>query len=466
MQQSKCPSCGCSFSYPEGHVPAFCSSCGARISLPAEAPAPAGTALNTAPDGPTVKRCKYTRTELIGAILSYIAFYFYIEYIDCTSGYNWPLLIVAAFLIGLTMVLNKGRKASVESMIWLGCLSVSVICYAFSIGQVWEKYQMALFTHVFAVWWVLSRSGMLVEPDRGDYLPTNIITGFAILPFTNFFLRIRTVAGSIRQRRIERERQKMNWWLIPAVLLCALLFYAAVQLLGKADAMFENMLETLAGSLKFSFGDSFIEFLFKLLLSLPVGCWLFGLISGAQRADREQLERRKQNVSSFLERIHKIPPLFWEAVIVIFSVLYLAFFILQGSYLFGAFTGKLPEGFIVAEYARQGFFELCKIMAVHALVLWLTTHLSNGGTAHEKRLRLFCFVLLLESILFAVIAFSKLALYISIYGFTPLRLQSSWLVCVLFAGCVLWIWNLFTGRRVFRLWMYFSGISLTLLMLY
>ena len=58
------------------------------------------------------------------------------------------------------------------------------------------------------------------------------------------------------------------------------------------------------------------------------------------------------------------------------------------------------------------------------------------------------------------------ALYISIYGFTPLRLQSSWLVCVLFAGCVLWILNLFTGKRVFRLWMYFSGITLTLLMLY
>ena len=171
-------------------------------------------------------------------------------------------------------------------------------------------------------------------------------------------------------------------------------------------------------------------------------------------------------MSVFLERLRRISPVFWEAVIVLFSVLYLAFFILQGSYLFGAFSGKLPEGFIVAEYARQGFFELCKIMTVNAVLIWLSTHFSNCSGVRERRLRVFCLILLLESILFAVIAFSKLALYISIYGFTPLRLQSSWLVCVLFTGCVLWIGHLFTGKRLFRVWMIFSAATLTLLMLY
>ena len=35
----------------------------------------------------------------------------------------------------------------------------------------------------------------------------------------------------------------------------------------------------------------------------------------------------------------------------------------------------------------------------------------------------------------AAVAFSKIALYISVFGFTPKRLQSAWLVTVLFAGC-------------------------------
>ena len=465
MLNSRCPECGSTFSYPEGHVPAFCSICGAKIDVPARAPIPAAVAGSIDPVQPVKPRI-YERAEIIGAILSYLAFYFYIEMLDCRSKYCWPVLIVAAFITGFTIILNRQRQPTAESWIWLGCLCVSVICFVFNIGKVWEEYQVSLFMHLFAVWWILSRSGMLTEADRGDFLPTNALTGFIILPFSNFFLRIKTVAGGIRQLRIRKEKRAMNWWLIPAVLISALLFYAALQLLSKADSLFENMLSDILDALHIELGDKALEILGKFLLSLPVGCWLFGLISGAKHADRERLDRKRQNVESFLERIRRLPPVFWEAVIVIFSVLYLAFFILQGSYLFGAFTGKLPEGFIVAEYARQGFFELCKIMAVNAVVLWLTTHLSRDGQPHDKRLKIFCLILLLESILFAVIAFSKLALYISIYGFTPLRLQSSWLVCVLFAGCLLWIWNLFTGKRVFRLWMYFSGITLTLLMLY
>ena len=459
MQSFICPNCGHSVSFEEGHAPAFCSECGNRISITAAMPQK--QAEKTNPPAPV-----YTRIELIGALISYIACYFYIEQLNCGSGYCWPVLITAAFIIGFTIILNRGRKATVENWIWLGCLCISVICYVFHIGKVWEEYQSALFMHLFAVWWILSRSGLLIESNRGDYLPTNALTGFAIIPFSNFFLRIKTIAGSVVQARQKSGKRRMNWWMIPAIMLCLLLFYAAAQLLGRADAQFGNMLERLVKSLSFEFTDDIGEFFGRLLLSLPVGCWLFGLISGSQRADRDKLERRKNSVASILERIRKLPPVFWEAAIVLFSVLYLAFFILQGSYLFGAFTGKLPEGFIVAEYARQGFFELCKIMAVNAVLIWLTTHLSRGNIAHKRRLKLFCLVLLLESILFAVIAFSKLALYISIYGFTPLRLQSSWLICVLFAGCILWIWNLFTEWRAFRLWMYFSGITLALLMLY
>ena len=467
MQNCICPNCGYTLSFPDGHAPAFCSSCGAKIPLPAEAPAPSGTVESLPPAKPAVQPPVYTRTELIGALLSYVAAYCYILLGDGSGPYPyWPVLPVAVFIIALTAALNRSAKPSAESWFWLGCFVISVVCAVFGIGHVWEEYQIILFIHLFAVWWILSRSGILIESDCFDYLPSNALNGFAILPFDNFILRFRTLAGCAKQFRQERGKRRMNWWLIPAALLCAALFYAAVRLLGRADALFENRLSAFSELFRFKNGDKLTEFFFRLLLSIPVGCWLFGLIAGAHRTDPGRTERRKQRMSVFLERLRRISPVFWEAVIVLFSVLYLAFFILQGSYLFGAFSGKLPEGFIVAEYARQGFFELCKIMAVNAVLIWLSTHISNCSGIRERRLRVFCLVLLLESILFAVIAFSKLALYISIYGFTPLRLQSSWLVCVLFTGCVLWIGHLFTGKRLFRVWMIFSAATLTLLMLY
>ena len=68
--------------------------------------------------------------------------------------------------------------------------------------------------------------------------------------------------------------------------------------------------------------------------------------------------------------------------------------------------------------------------------------------------------------LFAVIAFSKLLLYISCFGFTPLRLQSSWLVCVLFIGCVCAVYSLLSGKKSFRVWMMFGAVTLALLHLY
>ena len=111
-----------------------------------------------------------------------------------------------------------------------------------------------------------------------------------------------------------------------------------------------------------------------------------------------------------------------------FCAVYLLFFTVQGSYLFGAFRHRLPVGFTVAQYARQGFFQLCMVMGVNFLLLWLVTHSSR---ALNRPGRIMCTVLLEQSILLAVTALSKLALYIACFGFTPLRLQSSWLVCVL-----------------------------------
>lgn len=462
MSGLHCPACGREYDAPEGAVPSYCTACGAKlVSLPPAPSAPAAREALTA----QVPR-SYGIREIIGAIVSYFACYCYFlqEYSYSSDRFSWPTLIVAAFVIGLTLVLNRDRKPTVESWVWLACFAVSVICFVFGIGRVWEKTQVLLFVHLLAVWWILCRSGTLLEPDRGSFFPSNFLSGFLLFPFGNFFLRIRTIAGGIRQLRRKREKHRINWWLIPAVLLCLILFASAVDLLGRADSGFADLLGDLAALFRFDPHWKAEDFLLRVLFSLPVGCWLYGLIAGSFRADREKLDRRRERVSGFLELIRRISPVFWETAIVLFSVLYLAFFILQGSYLFGAFTGRLPEGFIVAEYARQGFFELCRIMAVNALLLWLATHMSREHSARGTRLRLFCLVLLVESILFAVIALSKLGLYISIYGFTPLRLQSSWLVCVLLAGCVMWIVNLFTGKRLFRWWMLFGAVTLTGLM--
>ena len=124
---------------------------------------------------------------------------------------------------------------------------------------------------------------------------------------------------------------------------------------------------------------------------------------------------------------------------------------------------NLPEGFIISQYAREGFFELCKVIAVNFSVLWLATRMVTDETKNSASFLWSCLIFLAESMLFAIIAFSKLYLYIHTFGFTPLRLQSTWLVCVCFAGCAFWMWSLVTGNKSFRKWVIFSAVTLCLL---
>ena len=80
-------------------------------------------------------------------------------------------------------------------------------------------------------------------------------------------------------------------------------------------------------------------------------------------------------------------------------------------------------------------------------------------------LRIAGLVLIAESALLAVVALSKLGLYIDCFGFTPLRLQSTWLACTLLFGCGCAAVSLLTGRRTFRAWMIFGSVTLTALCL-
>ena len=425
-------------------------------------PAPAGTLPPAEGQGGFTS----TRAERLCALLSYITAYLYVNAItnNFRGRINWLILLTCGGIIAITELLNRERRPCRESFVWLGCFVVCTvrICFNWFFGTVWDEAEVYLFTHIFCVWWVLSRSGKLLEGKSGHLLPLDAVNGFIRFPFGSFFLRLKTVGTLSSERKNGRGKDRKGiWWTVLAAVLCVVLFFLATELLTDADEGFAGLLDGFWKTLDIDFGDFWFYFFF----SLPVGCWLFGLMAGSARCGGETLERQRLGLYGFLERIRRVPAGLWIAVTGLFSALYLAFFILQGSYLFGAFTRTLPEGFVVAEYARRGFFELCKVIAVNFSVLWLVTRMADEKARENRFFLAICLVFLAESMLFAVIAFSKLALYISCFGYTPLRVQSTWLVCVLFAGCVLWTVNLLTGRKLFRLWMLLGAVSLTVLVL-
>ncbi len=374
---------------------------------------------------------------------------------------GWLLVFVAAF-IGLTELLHRETPRPRESWVWLGCMLVLTASVVFGRYNAWEEAFFPLFfLHIFAVWWVLSRSGRLSEGESGHLLPLDALNGFIIFPFKHFFLRVRSLWYGLTHlgRGEKRVKTETLVWSAAAVLAAVLLFAKAVQLLMRADEGFGALLKDFANWFSFDFDG------IRLLFSLPVGAYVFGLLAGAAREDAGVLHERGSRLKAWLATLRRVPAPVFAVLMAAFALLYLAFFILQARYLFGAFTRTLPEGFVVAEYARQGFFELCRVMAVNFALLWLASRLPSLSLREQTLLRVLAAVLLGESLLFAVIAASKLGLYIDCFGFTPLRLQSFWLVCVLAAGCVCALTTLFTGKKSFRAWMYFGAATLSLLCL-
>jgi hypothetical protein len=128
-------------------------------------------------------------------------------------------------------------------------------------------------------------------------------------------------------------------------------------------------------------------------------------------------------------------------VIVLIYVLYL---LSQLAYFFSAFAGLLPEGFTVAEYARQGFFEMVAVCLINLLLILVTLMKARKNEEGKEPvlIRIFALFLCVFSLVLIATAIAKMFLYIDSFGMTHLRLMTSVFMvflCVIFVTVFLWV---------------------------
>jgi hypothetical protein len=124
-----------------------------------------------------------------------------------------------------------------------------------------------------------------------------------------------------------------------------------------------------------------------------------------------------------------------ESSIILGSVglLFLAFVIVQLTYLFGGSAQIVSTGFTYAEYARKGFFELIAVAVISLVFILVLKKMTRAHTAHHARIFTWLGGLLIAEVLVIMAsAHMRLNLYEVAYGFTTLRLWSHlfilWLV--------------------------------------
>ena len=404
--------------------------------------------------------------ECVLAFLMYLLAYIYVG-----SYQWWTLPLFTAGFLAAGEYLFRDVKRPRESWVWLGCVVFIVGCLTWRNlhpdahdlpGQTVYEYgiptELALLSlHILAVYWLTCRAGRLTGGESGHLLPLDALYAFILIPFKNFFLRIRCAVFTLKPKK----ERSVNAGAIAGAVLAAfaalVLLVLAMTQLSAADDTFSELIDGLRQALT---PDLDQPWFYRFLTSLPVGAYLFGLLAGLGREAPEAMRKRGDGALAALPKLRIVPQSVWTAALGVFSAVYLVFFFVQGRYLFGAFTRTLPADFTVAEYARQGFFELCRVMAINFTLFWFVTRTARQ---ESRPVHWMAAALLIESMLFAVVALSKLGLYISCFGLTPLRVLSTWLVCVLLFGCGCALYTHLTGRKSMRAWMVFGAVTLAAL---
>lgn len=405
-----------------------------------------------------------TRAQGFAAAFTYLLGWFYMRWLllngdwgACSRFGGWALMVFClAFFGGVELLMRaQGRRAGLESWLWMafcGLLAADITAKSFLLWDggslfFWELWAL----HGAAAYWVVCRAGLLAEGGTGPFVPLDALRALVLCPFGNFFLRVRIVwhglkglAGRIRGHHFQKNTA---FWVTLAAALPLLL--AAASLLAGADAGFDRLLGEFVRWFSLPrlppwLADHFACF----ILGLPVGAYLCGLIGGALGEGPQP--QRAAALRQKAETLRAAPEGALAAAMAAFLALYLVFFGVQASYLLGGFTGRLPLGFTAAEYARQGFFQLCAIVVLNFGLLVLAAKLARRPLRQSRALRALSLALCAANLLFAAVSFSKLYLYISRFGFTPRRVFSSWFTLVLAVLTVLAIAAILRPFRAVR----------------
>ena len=190
-----------------------------------------------------------------------------------------------------------------------------------------------------------------------------MIKAFLLQPFASFFAQPATVAGALKSTKAGRRVFYVIIGLALAVVPAAVITVT----LMRSDYAFENMMHVLFDSFLNSIFVNAVYFAF----GLPIAMYLFGMMTSASTRKCGKLLSPEQ-CGKVLKVVGFIPPAVIYTVLSVILAIYALFFAAQSSYFLSAFSSLFPEWYSYADYARRGFFELCSVTAINALLVLIS----------------------------------------------------------------------------------------------
>jgi hypothetical protein len=344
----------------------------------------------------------------------------------------YVLLFVAC---GAMFMRLHGVTLSVSSVAMPAIMLVFSAVFVIS-GAEWVRLLTLLFEILAATYWFVSAFGCRAEARIGDFLPFDMIKAFFVHPFSSFFAQPRFAVSALKStktgRRVFHIIIGLALAVIPGAIITAMLVFA--------DDAFENLINLLYDSFLWSVAANLLYF----VIGLPVAMYIFGvMISASSRKCSKMLT--KESCGRVMRAVGFVPPAVVYTTLTVILVIYALFFVAQSSYFLSAFASLKPEGFTYADYARRGFFELCRVATINAVLVLLSElfvlrapkngEVDSAGEAATSKpltgLRVYNILMGLSTLILIAVAAAKLCLYIENYGLTPARVKAAWFMLLL-----------------------------------
>ena len=393
-----------------------------------------------------------------GLVLAYPLAYLYLRLIwffqEGSEYIRFTVFAVAFILFDLIIVKGRGKNPPKETFFWSGVL----ILTALTSSVAPSPFVSALGLHLSAVYLVLVSCDILTEGRTGSFILTDLADGFFVRSFPNMGMLYEDTKDMIKNE----DKKSIGWisvlYGLLIILLMLPLFILAVSLLGDINSNFAVAVNDLTNMITIDY-ETATEILMRLIFSVPVCLYLYGLISSSAKEDSEKIRQRLGIKRERREKRRRIPSVFLTVVTGGFAILYLIFFFFEGEYLTGGLWGKMPDGFNVVSYARQGFFELVGIMFINMLVYLAVTAFARREGIFWKISKMSIIVLMSESIVFSLLSFLKLFMYFYEYGYTVKRMLAMWGSLVLLAAALMVIISLIKNKDRSGIWIRFAAVS-------
>ena len=340
-----------------------------------------------------------------------------------------------------------------EKIFWTLILLGISLPYGFY--SVFDFGQTLMIFLVAAYWTLVITEGLLWKGQTSSWILLDSWNGLIALPILNFLCQIRLIFQTFSEKREEKKDWRM---VLLGILISIPALLVIIPILSQADTGFRSLVDTVLDAL----GEDFRILIWRGIVGILLGAFMFGTLYGGvyKRHVKEEECIRFHEESGRVFRF--VPDIAVLTFGIIVSAVYVLFIGLQARYLFSAFFGILPEAYTYAQYARQGFFELCVIALLNASFLIAMNGCAKTPRRKNRGLLLENGILGALTLLLLTTAASKLGMYIVAYGFTVKRCISSIFLIWLFLVFILVLiyqkkniplvrWSVFAGAVFFTL---------------